>query len=156
MRGINLSEGAHIVNVLPAVDITGGKVGDIFSMAKWSHATIIMTVGVSAAAWTKILLEECSDFAGTNNVAIPFRMYKEETALGDTLTSYEMVAAAGYTPNAADNIMYIIELDHSELSEGKQFVKWSVTNGANSVIAACVAILTGARYANDQSATAII
>ena len=156
MRGINLAERGHIVNILPAKDITGGATGDVFSMAKWSHATIILTIGVSAAAFTKIFITVGTDYTPSNAEDIPFNMYKEETALGDTLGAREAVAVAGYTPSANDNIMYVIELDHTELPETKHFVQLRLTNGANAVLAAAVAILTGGRYIQDQSATAII
>ncbi|WP_201319147.1 hypothetical protein [Paenibacillus sp. EPM92] len=155
MRGFNIAEVGHVVNLLPPVDITGGKTGAVFSMANYGHATIIVQVGVSAAAFTKIILNECSNFAGAGAAAIPFSIYKEETTLGDTLSAREDVLATGYTPSANDNIFYVIELDGAALSEGKQFVQLSLTNGVNSVIASAVAILSGSRYAGDQSPTVI-
>ena len=154
-KGINLAERGHIVNILSPIDITGGKTGDVFSMAKYSHATIIVQIGVSAAAFTKILVNECTDFAGAGATAIAFNVYKEETAAGDTLGARTAVAAAGLTPSANDTIMYVIELDASELTEDSHFVQLSLTNTTNSVIASAVAILTGARYAEEQSPTAI-
>lgn len=146
MRGINLFEQAHAVNVLPPVDVTGGKVGDIFNMKNHAWANIFLLVGVSAAAFTKIIVEACSAADGSGNEAIPFTLYKEETSAGDTFSLKESVLAAGYTPSANDNIMYGIFLDAAELPDDKPYVKVSVTNGSNSVIAACLAILTGERY----------
>jgi len=152
---MNIAEEGHVVNILPPVDITGGKTGDIFSMENYDHVTIIVQVGVSAAAFTKIIVNECTDFAGTGATAIAFNVYKEETAAGDTLGARTAVTSSGVTPSANDNIFYVIELDASELSDGSNFVQLSLTNGANSVIASAVAILTRSRYAQDQSATAI-
>ncbi|MFC5528477.1 hypothetical protein [Cohnella yongneupensis] len=151
----NVAEMGHVVNLIPPIDITGGKTGDVFSMRDYSHATIIVQIGVSAAAFTKIILEECTDFTGAGAAALPFNFYKEETSADDTLSVREVVPAAGYTPSAVDNIFYVIELDAAELSEGKQFVQLRLTNGANSVIASAIAILSGSRYAGDQSPTAI-
>lgn len=155
MRGINLAEIGHIVNILPPVDITGGVTGDVFSLKNHAHATIIVQVGVSAAAFTKIIVNECTAFDGTGATAIPYSVYKEETAAGDTLGARTDVTAAGLTPSANDSIFYVIEIDAADLSEGSHFVQLSLTNGTNSVIASAVAILTGARFAGDQSATAI-
>lgn len=152
---INVAEQLHVVNILPPIDVTGGDAGDVFSMANYKHATIIVQVGVSAAAFTKIIVNEVDNFAGDNPVAIPFALYAEETALGDTLAAKEAVAAAGKTPSANDGIMYVIEIDADELSDGKGFIELSITNGVNSVIASAVAILSGARFGGDQSATAI-
>jgi len=152
---INVAEQLHIVNIMPPIDITGGVDADVFSMANYKHATIILAIGVSAAAFTKILVNEVDNFAGDNPVAIPFALYAEETALGDTLAAKEAVAAAGKTPSANDGIMYVIEIDADELSDGKGFIELSLTNGVNAVLASAVAILSGARYGGDQSATAI-
>jgi len=157
-KGINIAEKCHVVNILPPIDITGGVYGDVFSMENHAHATIIIQVGVSAAAFTKIILNECVDFTGHSGTAVAkaHSIYKEETAAGDTLGARTAVAVGGTTPSANDTIMYVIELDAAELSEGYGFVELSLTNGTNSVIASAVAILSGSRYAGDQNDTAIV
>lgn len=155
MKGIVLAEQAHIVNILPPVDITGGVAGDRFKMANHGHVTIIIQVGVSAAAFTKIILRECDAASAGNTTDIGFRLAKEETANGDTLSAFEVVASTGYTPSANDGIFYVIELDASELTDGRDWVEVALTNGTNSVIASAVAILSGSRYAGSQNATAI-
>ena len=156
MKGFNVAEQGHVVNLIPPVDISGGASGDVFSMANYAHASIIVQVGASAAAFTKIILNECTSFAAAGATAIGFRVYKEETAAGDTLGAAVAAAAAGVTPNAADNIFYVIELDASELSDGSNFVQLQLTNASgNSVLASAVGILSGARYGKPESATAI-
>ena len=155
MAGINIAEQCHVVNILPPVDITGGVFSDVFSMGKYSHCTIILQIGVSAAAFTKVIVEECDDFVPTTHTDIAYAVYKEETAAGDTLGARTAVAAAGLTPSANDSIMYVIEIDAAELSDGSPNLRLELTNGVNSVIASAVAILSGARYGGDQSATAI-
>jgi hypothetical protein len=157
-KGINIAEECHVVNILPPIDITGGVYGDVFNMENYAHATIIVQVGVSAAAFTKIILNECVDLTGHSGtaVAIEHSIYKEETAAGDTLGARTAVLAAGTTPSANDNIMYVLELDAAELADGYNFVELEITNGANSVIASAIAILSGARYAGDQSSSAIV
>ena len=156
MKEITLAEAGHFINIVPPIDITGGVTGDIFTMKNYAHATIVIQIGVSAAAFTKITVNECTDFAGSGATAIPFSIYKEETAAGDTLGARTAVLAAGLTPSPDDTIMYVIELDASELSDGSEFVQLSLTNGVNSVIASALAILTGARYGEDQSPTEIV
>lgn len=146
MRGLNLFEEAHLVNAIPPIDGTGGKNSDVWTMKNARCANIILQVGVSAAAFTKIKLQACSNFAGDDAEDLPFRLYKEETAAGDTLTGQEAVTAAGYTPSANDNIMYGIFLDAAELPDGKPFARVATTNGSNSVIMSCLVILTGTGY----------
>lgn len=148
MRGFNIFEEGHVVQGLPAVDATGGKQTDIWSMKNFRTANILLGIGVSAAAATKILLYACDDFAGNNPVAIPFKLYKEETSLGDTFDAAVDVTAAGYTPSANDNIMYGIFVDSQALaSVDKPCMYVSLTNASNSVIASCFVILTGPGYA---------
>lgn len=154
-KGYNVAEDGHVVNIIPPIDITGGVTGDVFSMENYAHATIIVQVGVSAAAFTKIIVNECTSLAAAGATAIAFSVYKEETAAGDTLGVRTAVAAAGVTPAAADTIMYVIELDASELTADSHFVQLSLTNDTNSVIASAIAILSGSRYAEETSATAI-
>ena len=154
-KGFYVAQDGHVVNILPPVDITGGKFSDVFSMKNHAHATIIIQVGVSAAAWTKIIVNACDDFVPSNRTAIPFKLHPQETALGDVIAAREDVAAAGRTPSANDNIFYVIEIDAAELPAGKPNLELSLTNGSNSVIASAIAILSGARYAQDQSPTAI-
>lgn len=155
MKGVNLAERGHFVNILPPVDITGGVTGDIFHLKHHAHATIALLIGVSAAAFTKILINSCDNVAGDNAAPMAFSVYKEETAAGDTLGARTAVAAAGLTPSANDSIMYVIEIDADELPEDQPYIQLSLTNGVNSVIASAVAILTGARYGEDQSPTVI-
>lgn len=155
MKGFNCAEEGHVVNVLPPVDITGGKTGDVFTMERHAHVSIIIQIGVSAAAFTAILLKECTSFAAAGATAIAFNYYAETTAAGDTLAARAAATAAGITPSANDNIMYIIELDASELSDGYQYVQLALTNTTNSVLASAVAILSGSRYAKDANATVI-
>src|SRR5437879_5868343 len=116
MKGLVLAEQGHVVNILAPVDITGGKTAQAFSTANYQHVTIIVQIGVSAAAFTKILVNQCTDASGSNPVAIPFAIYKQETAgaVNDVLGARTAVAAAGYTPSANDGIFYVIEIDASE------------------------------------------
>ena len=153
MKGINIAEQCHIVNAMPPINITGGVDSDVWSMAKHEHAPIIIPIGVSAAAFTKIILQACDDFVPSATTDIGYRLYAEETAAGDTLDAAEAVAAAGRTPDAADNIVYVIEIDASELPAGKPNLRVHLTNGVNAVIASVIVILSGARYSEVQSAS---
>lgn len=155
MKGIVLAEQGHIVNVIPPIDITGGVNGDRFNLRNYKHATIIVQIGVSAAAFTKIIVRECNAASSGTATDIAFKLRSEETDSGDTLGAVEAVAAAGKTPSANNNIFYVIEIDAEELTEGFDWIEVALTNGVNSVIASAVAILTGARYQEALTKTAI-
>jgi hypothetical protein len=161
MQGAVLSEQAHFVNILPPIDITGGKTCQAFNMKNHGHATILVQIGVSAAAFTKIIVSYGTATAAIGSTiagatAMPFSIYKQETAGGDqdVLGARTAVLAAGYTPSANDTIFYVIEIDARELADGSPYVQLSFTNGSNSVIASAVAILSGARFVGATQATA--
>lgn len=145
-RGLNLFEEAHIVHALPAINGTGGKSTDVWNMKIGRSVNILFSIGVSAAAFTKLLVYACDDAAGSNPQALPFSLYAEETALGDTLGPRQAVTAAGYTPVATDNIFYGIFVDAAELPDDKPWMYVQATNGTNSVIMAAFAIITGTGY----------
>lgn len=155
MKGFVLAEQGHVVNILAPVDVTGGVTAQRFSMANYQHASIIFQIGVSAAAFTALLVKNCTLASGGTATAIAFSIYKQETAGAshDVLGARTAVTAAGYAPSANDGIFYVIELDANELTDGFPWVELSLTNGTNSVIASAVAILSGARYAETQSPT---
>ncbi len=156
MQGINIAEQGHVVNVIPPIDITGGVNGDRFKMNNYGKATIIVQVGVSSAAFTKIIVREADAATSGNVTDIAFSMYKEETAAGDTLGARAAIAAAGYTPHANDNIMYVIDIDASELTDGRNWIELALTNGTNAVLASAIAILSGSRFGHDQNETALV
>jgi hypothetical protein len=155
-KGFYSAQDGHIVNLIPAVNITGGVTGAVFSMADYAHASIIVQIGVSAAAPTAIIVNACTNAAAAGATAIPFNLFACETGAGDVLGARVSVLAAGYVPSAVDNIFYVIELSAAMLPQGSPYVQLSITNGANSVIASAVAVLSGARYASDQSATVLL
>jgi hypothetical protein len=103
-----------------------------------------------------VTIEECDNFTPTTDTAIDFYYYAETTDKGDTLGARtKAVAATGIDVSANDNIMYVIEIDAQQLTDGypNLILKWSACGGAT--YGSAVAILSGARYASAESATAI-
>jgi hypothetical protein len=155
-KGFNIAEEGHIVNALAPVDITGGASTDRWKMTLDKKVTIIIQVGASAAAFTSIIVNSATASTSGTTTAIPFSYYAETTAGGDTLGARTTVAATGITSvSANDGIMYVIDVDASELPDGSPWLYVTFANGSNSVIASVVAILSGSRYGNDQNETRI-
>jgi hypothetical protein len=156
MKGFYLAQEGHPVLALPPQDVNGGVSANRFKMNHHGHASIIVAIGASAAAATKILVHEADAESDGNKNAIGFDYFAETTANGDTLGAKQAVSAAGVTPTANDNVFYVIEIDASALSDGFDWIEVEITNASgNSVLASVVAVLSGARYSGDQSATAI-
>jgi hypothetical protein len=152
-KGFYIAEEGHVVNILPPQDVAAGVSSDVFSMKGYAHATIIVQCGSTNADAGNVTIEECDDFTPTNDTAISFNSYAETTAAGDTLGAKSYAASIDVSAN--DNIMYVIEIDAQQLSDGypNLILKWSACGGAT--IGSAVAILSGARYASPESATAI-
>jgi hypothetical protein len=51
-KGFVLAEEGHVVQALAPVDCNGGKSSDIWSMANYSHASIVLLLGVTGGATT--------------------------------------------------------------------------------------------------------
>lgn len=154
--GFQVSQAGHVVPLIAPIDITGGKTSHAFSMAMYAHASIILGIGVSAAAPGAVTLNACSDAAGDNPVAIPFNVFKCEVANSDVLGPKVAVNAAGFVPAAVDGIFYVIEVDAQQLPQGLPYLQLACADAANSVIASAFAILSGPRQASDQSATVLV
>jgi hypothetical protein len=154
--GFYSAQAGHWVPLIAPVDITGGKTSAAFSTAMYAHASILLAIGVSAAAPGAVTVNACSNAAGAGATAIPFNVFKCETAAADTLGAKVACTAAGFVPAATDGIFYIIEIDAQQLPQGLPYLQLACANAANSVIAFAAALLSGARQASDQSATVLV
>jgi hypothetical protein len=156
MSYFNIAQEGHVVSILPPIDIdtASGATSESFNMEGWSHASIIITAGATTGA-SVVTVSENTDASQSDTTAIAFKLAKEETALGDTLGALTAVASTGFTMSTNDGIIYVIELDAADLSAGYNWVTVHFADPSGSVIASAVAVLSGGRYAGDQSATAI-
>ncbi len=162
MRGLNLSEQAKIVPLTPPQSYSGAaKNSAVFSLKNYSHATILVYLGATDADAGNLKLQECDDFVPSNTTDIPFFYYKEETAGGDTLSGRQELtqanAATGVdlAPAGVDNVLYAIEIDAADLTPGTDKLRVQLTTPGGAQLGTVMAILTGARYASDQSPTVL-
>ena len=154
-RGFNVAEQGHVVSLFSPVSHSTAASSEVFSMEGWAHCTIILHKGVGSAS--TIVLEECSAFAGTGHRTFtPYKYAQEATASGDTL---DAAMAAGTTAGVAiptgTNTFLIFEVDADALSDGYQYLRIK-HNACSASIWGAVAILTGGRYQEDITATAIV
>lgn len=149
-----LANEGHVVNILAPVDINGGASSDIFSMKNHSHVSIIIQLGVTGAAST-VTVEECDDVTPTTDTAIAFSYHAETTASGDTLGALTAATTAGFATSTNNGVFYVIEIDAAQLSDGYPYLQVEFSDPGAATFASAVAVLSGARYASDQSATEI-
>lgn len=153
-KGFVLAEDGHVVMATAPIDITAGGTTDVWSMENYAHASIIIALGVTNAA-SAITVEECDNFTPSTHPAIGFSYYAEETDGGDTLGARTTVGVGGFSTSANDGIFYVIEVDASQLSDGFGHMRLSFGSPSGTTIASIIVILSGSRYAEEQSPTAI-
>ena len=154
MRPNYLAYYGHVVNALPPIDINGGKNSDVWSMENYSHATIVIQMGVTGGT-SAITLEECDNFTPDDSTAIAFDYYPEVTAAGDVMSPVQVATSSGFTSSVNNSIFYVIEFDATNLTDGYPNMRVVFATPGASVIASCVVLLSGSRFASIASATAI-
>ena len=155
MKGTTIAEEMHVVNILAPIDINGGAVeSDYWSMELYQHATILLTMGVTGAAST-ITVFQSDDLGGTAEAAVAFDYYAEETDQGDTLGARTAATNAGFDTSTTDNVMYVIEYDAQALADGYPCMVLKLSDPGVSTITSAVVVLSGARYAQAVTPTAI-
>jgi hypothetical protein len=156
MKGFNVAEEGHVINALPPISMAASPASDYWSMANYSHASIIVVLG-AAVQVEQITVYQSEDNAGTGEDLIVFKYYSEVTANGDVLDRQADAATAGFATASAGtaNTMHVIEVDAAELAEGHPFMRIQVTGAGGAQLAACIVILSGSRFAEESSATAL-
>lgn len=158
MIGFHVSEAGHPVQLIAPVDGNAGAPVTCqgFKMDKYDHASIVIQLGVTAAAPTSILLVSSTAASAGTTTALPFRYYAQTTAgtANDVLVGPTTVAATGITAvSAADKIFYVIEIDSTELPDGQPYLQLQITCPASSILVSAMAYLSAGRFQYQGSAT---
>jgi hypothetical protein len=152
-----ISEEGHVVNILPPISLSGGSDTHLysFSMARYTHASILVSLGAAVGTST-ITIKECTSHTGSGAKAIPFNVYKCDIARGDTLSSRVACDSAGFSAlGATGNVMYVVELESSQLDDGYPYVALYYTDPSGAQLGCAVAVLSGARYEQQSSVSAL-
>jgi len=152
-KGFVVAEQGHVVQLLAPQSLGAAATSDTFLMDTWAHASIFVSFG--AGSGCTISLGECTSFAGSGRTAVTFRFAQEATANGDTLDA-ALAWASTITIAAGTASFAVIELDADELSDGSPYVQLNITDPGTAKLASAVAILSGGRYQEDITATAIV
>jgi len=152
---MNLAEQAHIVNILPPVDINAGVTSDYFSLKNYGHCSIIITAGVTGGT-SDVTVEESTNNAGGATTAIGFSYYAETTDAGDTLGDRTTVDNGGFTTSANDNITYCIDIDATELTADYPYLVLKMADPSGATFAGAIAVLTEPRYGAENTTSAIV
>lgn len=156
MSGFNIAEQAHVVQMIAPYDIdgTGARTSAVLSMKNYSHASILILLGVTGAAATVTLLA-CDNFTPSTTQAIAFDYYPMTTAAGDVAAAKVAATSAGFVTSLNDGVFYQIEIEAAALPSGYPCLQIATTDPAAATIGCVVAILSGSRFQSAQSAAAI-
>jgi hypothetical protein len=154
-KGIYVAQECHVVNLIPPVSLNATTTSNLFLMAGWRHATIILQIGVAGAP--PVVTLNSSDNNG-HTTPIPFNLHKGETAYnahnGDVLSGRNAETSAGFTPAATNDIFEVIELDADTLPAGQDYVEVVLTSPTTCLTSVAV-VLSGGRFEHDQSETVL-
>lgn len=156
-KGFVVAEQGHVVQMIAPVNIAAPATSDTISMENWGHVSILCGFGIGST--TTITVAECTSFAGSGRTAIAFRYAQEATHPGDVLDAALAWATAGGVvitgSVAAPGGFALIEIDGDELSDGYQFLQVNIADPGAGRLGSVHAILSGGRYQEDITATAI-
>lgn len=154
----NLSFGeSHVIKGLDAVaDAFSGTVySDVVNLANWHLARFLVHKGVGLLGTSTLTVEACSDAAGNNPTAVPFR-YQSVTGADDVPSDVTAAAAAGFATTAGSSQLYIIEVAAQALPAGKPWVRLKAVEVVNDPVLGGILIeLKHPRYGAHVPATAI-
>ena len=149
-----VAEQGHVVQLLAPQSQTAALTSEVFSMENWAHATIIVLGGAGSAC--TVTVSECDNFTPSNAATKTFLYAVEATAAGDVLdAALATSATSGTSIGTATGTIMVIEIDADELSDGYPCVQVNFSDPGTSKLISAHAILSGARYAEDITATAI-
>jgi hypothetical protein len=152
----------HIVKGLaPHADLyNGDPATDVVNMKNYERCTFILhqnATTVSSNGTAVITVEACTSAAGSSATAIAFKYTKLTTGVSDASTALTSATAAGFTTTAVQNTVYLIEVQASDLTADKPYVRLVATEGVDAPVAGSVLIVLSGGVARDpnKQATAL-
>jgi hypothetical protein len=143
------------VNALPPLDIdAAAQTTDWLNLKNATAVFYYVQLGVTGAAST-LTVEEATSSAGASNTAIAFSYRAEETDAGDTLGNWTAATTSGFAMSTNDNVMYVIRVLASDLSDGSPYVALQLTDPGAATFGSVLALTTGLRYPQNVPPTAI-
>ena len=153
MKGFNIAEQGHVVNMLAPIDIGGGaKTSDRVSMEGHAKIQVVITMGVVGNDTTVTFYESTTEAGGSEDAIGTVYYYQETTADGDTLAA--RTSGATITTGTNNNTTIVVDIDASSLTADHIYVGFKTSAAAAALISA-VGILSGTRYQSGITATAI-
>jgi hypothetical protein len=153
MKGFSIVEQGHVVQLIDPQSASAALTSDTFCLENWAHASIIVNGG--AGSGLTVTLYEATSAANSGATLIGFKYAQEATVDGDTLDAALATATTAGVAMGTSNVFLVIELDADELTDGYPWVTLNTSDPGASRLISAVAVLSGGRYQEDITATAI-
>lgn len=147
-----VSEHGHVVQLLAPQSLAAAGTTDTITMKNHAHLSAILNFG--AGSGCTITAGECTSAAGSDRTAISFRFAQEATANGDVLDA-ALAWGSAITIAAGTAAFAVIEIEGDELADGYPWVQFNISDPGAAKLASAIAIMSGGRYQEDITATAI-
>jgi hypothetical protein len=157
MKGFNIAENGHVAIGCYPISANGLTTLDAINMEGYEHLSAIVVTGATNGGAITVTAYNATDAAAGSAAVIPFNYYIETTASTDVLGAriLNSTIALTFTNNSVSNQFAVIEIDASELTDGKNWVNLTLS-GATTTTPICVTyVLSGARYGSPESPTVI-
>lgn len=157
MKGFNIAEEAHVAVGSYPISANGVTTLDAVNMENYGHLSAIITTGATNGGAITVTAYNSSDAAATGAAVIPFNYYLETTASTDVLGAKTLnsTTALAFTNDSISNQMAVIEIDASELTDGKNWFNLTLSGATTTTPISVVYVLSGSRYAGPESPTVI-
>ncbi len=162
MSAMRLLENAKIVVGAVPIDTTGAAVaGDYVSLKGYSHLTVVIMQGAWAGGTPAVTLKQNTNVGNSpaDEKALSFTKYWTGVALTDDTYSAVAVVSDTFNLTATANTVTILEVDASSLDVDNGFdcVRLGIASpGSNADLVAVLYILTGARFPQSDTPSAIV
>jgi hypothetical protein len=148
----------HFVPGLAPIDAAATDLSsDVVNLANYESVVFLCQFGVVTGDSSVITVEECTSAAAAGATARAFH-YRKSSAVGtDSVGAFTTAAASGVTVGASDDGKVIaIEVKADELTDGYNFVRVTLTNGASmSVCLEGVVMVLKPKYAQAAQVNAV-
>lgn len=146
-------ENFHILAGLsPSSDIyNGNPASDVISLANYERVVFLihqLRNATSTAGTATVKPQQVDNVSASNAVDLPFWWAKKTTGASSVWSALAYVAAGStFTTTANEDTIYAVEVDASDLADGKKYVQLKLTESVNApVLGSVIAIGVNPRY----------
>ena len=145
-------EGIHVVKAItPSADVyNGNPTSDVINMQNFKKAVFVLhqKSSTSNTGTASVKPQAVENVSGSSAEDLPFKYSKMTTGASDVMGAITAVAAGStFTTTANEDTAFVIEVDASDLPEGKPFLQLKLTEVVNDpVVGSCMCYLIGSRH----------